>query len=613
MNSTVDYFKWLWKYMRNYKGLFVLAFVGIFIFSVTNSAVVIYLFQEIGSQIESGTLGNALTLDIPDVPILLPSGASMTIASGTKYEILNQVVVFLIGLAFIRGITDFIRLFVMRYVSINIGRDIRSELYRDMIRRPVTFFEQKSVGDLISRLSNDIGQVKNSIGMGLRDAIQAPLEMIMAIGIAIYYAPILGIFYLILPLCGWGIYHVGNRIKRYSRATQDVMGSLLTRMQEKFTGIKLVKSEAKEDEEIEDFDEENQRHFRKARRKAASNSILRPALHFFTTLPMIAVLYFAISMIISGYLTMTQVATFGISTLWVYKSLRKISSFNETIQTSRGAAERIDQIVNNSEDVFADLEEGDRTPVFEDKIEFQDVGYSYPDYDEMALKNINLTFGSGENLALVGPSGAGKSTFTDLLLRFIDPTEGRIVMNGHELKEYDLKQYRQMFGLVTQHTILFDDTIRSNIRYGRPDVDEDDIRRAADQAEAIDFIESLPEGFETDVGEEGVKFSGGERQRLALARALLGDPRILVLDEATSDVDSRSEKMILKAIENLPSDISLVTISHALSTVQFADRIIVLNDHTIESIGEHSQLVESSPTYSQLYEHQVNEVKTAFN
>lgn len=613
MSSTIGYFKWLWTYLRNYKPWLVIAFVGIFVFSLTNSAAIIYLFQEIGSQIESGTLGQSLTVQVPGIPVVFPSGMTLTVASGSKYQILNQVILLLIGLAVIRGISDFIRLYVMRYVSICVGRDIRSKLYRNMIQRPVTFFEQKSVGDLISRLSNDISQVKNSVSTGIRNAVQAPLEMLMAIGIVVYFAPVLAIFYLVLPLCGYGIYYVGNRIKRYSRQTQDVMGSLLTRMQERFSGIKLVKSVAREESEIEEFNEENERHFRKSRRKIASNSLLRPALHFIITIPLIAVLYFAITMIISGYLTMTQVATFGISTLWVYKSLRKISAFNETIQTSRGAAERIDQVINEGRGGFTDLEEGDLSPEFEQKIEFKDVGYAYPGYDEMALEGINITFEQGENLALVGPSGAGKSTFTDLLLRFIDPTQGTIELDGRPLKDYRLNEYRTLFGLVTQNTILFNDTIESNIRYGRRDVTRDQIRDAAGKAEALDFIEALPSGFQTDVGEQGVKFSGGERQRIALARALVGNPEILVLDEATSDVDSRSEKMILKAIENLPEEISLVTISHALSTVQFADRIIVLNDHTIESVGKHAELVEDSPTYGQLYEHQVGEIRTAFN
>jgi ABC-type multidrug transport system fused ATPase/permease subunit len=316
--------------------------------------------------------------------------------------------------------------------------------------------------------------------------------------------------------------------------------------------------------------------------------------------------------VIQDYLTVSALGTFLISLPYVYKSLRKLSGLNDTIQSSRGAAERIENIFSESRVYNVDLNDGEEEPTFDNEIVLKDVGYHYPGYDEMALREINLTLSRGDGLALVGPSGVGKSTFTDLLMRFIDPTTGEIRVDGLELSEYDLTQYRRLFGLVTQKPILFDATISENISYGRDQVSQSDVIRAAQQAEAKKFIDDLPEGFETHVGEKGVKLSGGEKQRIALARALAGDPQILVLDEATSNIDSRSEKMIIDAIENLPTEMTLLTISHALATVQFADEIVVLNDHTIEDVGTHSALLEESPTYRELYEHQVDDLQTAF-
>lgn len=613
MQTTSDYFRWLWQYLRNYKPALVLAFIGMLLFSLTNTGVVIYIAHELFQQMEAGTLGESFSVEIPEVPFLMPEGYEWVIATGGPAEILNQIIVFAVIIILLRVISDFLRLFVMRYVSISVARDIRSKLYENMIYRPITFFERKNVGDLISRLSSDIDRVKSSVQTGLRDLVQAPMELIMAVGLVTYFAPYLSAFFLIIPVCGYAIYKVGNRIKRYSRATQDVMGNLITRMQERFSGIKLVKSAGREDRELEDFDRENDRHFRKLRRKIVSDSALRPAMHLTVSVLGIGVLYFAVQLILSGYLDKAALATFMISLPWIYKPLRKLSGLNDTIQTSRGAAERIEDIFMDAVAEHQDLPEGSETPTFDEAVEFHDVSYSYPDHNEIALRDISLQLEKGQNLALVGPSGAGKSTFTDLLLRFFDPTDGEIRLDGKPLQEYNLQGYRRLFGLVTQHSILFNDTITANIRYGRDSISEDAVRDAAERAEARGFIQDLDDGFETKVGEEGVRLSGGERQRIALARALAGDPKILVLDEATSDVDSRSEKKIIKAIENLPESISLVTISHALATVQFADRIVVLNQHEIEAIGEHEELVEKSPTYKQLYEHQVSELQTAFN
>jgi len=612
VDTTRDFLRWLWTYLHPYRGYLVLALLGMILFSLTNTGAVLYVAHELFQQMEAGTLGQKFTLGVPSVPYLLPGGREWVVATGSTATILNRLILYAVLLVVVRVLSDFIRLFVMRYVSICVGRDLRDHLYSDLIRRPVTYFEQQNVGDLMSRLSSDIERIKNAIRVGLRDLVQAPLELVLAVGIVTYFAPLLSLFFLIVPLCGWAIYRVGNRIKRYSRASQDVMGSLLSRIQERFAGIKLVKSVAREGREIEDFRRENHKFFRKMRRKIVADSSLRPVLHLAISLLGLGVLYAAVQLILHGYMNRAAMGTFLIALPWIYKSIRKLSGVNEKIQTSRGAAERLDQVLEETARIMTSLPEGKRDPAFRDSIVFDRVSYRYPGFEELALEELSLELEKGENLAVVGPSGAGKSTFTDLLLRFFDPTSGAVRLDGHPLPDYRLAPYRRLFGLVTQHTILFDRSVADNIRYGREDIDGEIVRDAARRAEAESFIRELPEGFDTVIGEQGVRLSGGERQRLALARALVAEPQVLVLDEATSNVDSRSERLILQALEKLPDELTLVTISHALATVQFADRILVLNDRRREAVGEHSDLMNSSPTYRQLYEHQVDEIQTAF-
>ncbi len=611
MKTTKDFVRWLWSFLRNYKLAMAVAILGMLLFSLSNGSLLLF-FREVMRQVFEGGLSDKLTLTIPTIPFLHPQATEVVLVEGSPQKLL--IFVSLAGLAILclTVIAEFLKIFIMKYVALNVGRDIRQDLYENMIQRPLSFFEERNVGDLMSRLSSDINRVKAAVTKALRDIIQSPLEILIVGGVALYVAPRLAAGFVVVPLCGYFIYKMGDRIKRYSRASQDVLGKLLSRIQEKFSGIKLIKAEATEATEIRDFAEENQKYFRKMRRKIFANSIMRPVVHLLVYGVAIGLLYLGGRLIIADLLHPADFMTFLLTLFWIYKPIRKITDVNKKIQGARGAAERINQVLDESRRVYTDLESGDKTPELREKIVFEEVTYSYPETDSAALADFNLQIEPGDNIAVVGPSGAGKSTFTDLLLRFYDPTEGELRLDGQSLPEYDLKAYRGLFGLVPQHTILFDASIEENIKYGRKELASSQVREAARQAEALPFIEKLSEGFETNVGEEGVKLSGGERQRLSLARALASEPQILVLDEATSSVDSQSEKMILKALEKLPEDMTLLTISHALATVQFVDRIAVLNNHRLEAVGPHQQLLEDSATYKQLYDHQVDSLQTAF-
>lgn len=612
METTKKFLKWLWGYLRNYKLAMAIAILGMLLYSLTNGTLLLF-FREVMRQVFKGGLSNQLSVTIPQIPYLHPETTQFVLIKGSPYKILVFVSLAGLGILSLTVVAEFLKKFIMKYVALNVSRDIRQSLYENMIQRPISFFEQRNVGDLMSRISADINRVKGAVTSALRDIIQSPLEIIIVGGVAIYVAPRMSLGFIVLPVCGYLIYKMGDRIKRYSRASQDVLGQLLSRIQEKFSGIKLIKAEATEQSEIEKFAEKNQKFFRKMRRKILADSLMVPVMHMLVYGVAIGLLYIGGRLILNDMLQPADFMTFLLTLFWIYKPIRKITAVNKKIQGARGAAERINQVLDESRRVYTDLKSGDRVPEFKESIVFDEVTYNYPETDSPALADFDLKIKSGDKLAVVGPSGAGKSTFTDLLLRFYDPSEGKLLLDGKPLSEYDLGAYRELFGLVPQHTILFDATIGENIQYGRKDLPHSQVREAARQAEALPFIEKLPEGFETNVGEEGVKLSGGERQRLSLARALASQPQILVLDEATSSVDSQSEKLILKALEKLPEDITLLTISHALATVQFVDRIAVLEDHRLEAVGPHQQLLDESPTYKQLYEHQVDSLQTAFN
>lgn len=616
MNTTTDYFRWLWGYLRHYKAWLFAAFLSMFTFSAVNGSVLMFVREGMRHLREAFEGSDIQTFGFrsPDVEWLGLQGQEWILIEGTAHHILLNVVFWGLGILCLLVLAEFLKLAIMDVLAIRVGRDIRDDLYDHILRRPLAFFEQRNVGDLMSRLSSDVNQINGSVTGALKDIIQSPLEILVVGGIAVYVAPYLSLIFLgIVPICGYVILKVGEKIKRYSRGSQDVFGNLLSQVQERFSGIKLVKSEVNEPEEISDFQEKNASHYRKKRRKKVAKASLRSFLHFLVYGAALGLMYLGGRFILDGHMHFEDFMVFLMSLIWIYKPIRKLSGVNEKIQNSRGAAERIDSIFEVKEQALTALDEGDRQPTFEDSIEFRNVSFEYEQGDDVVMEGIDFKFERGGRVGIVGESGAGKSTLVDLLLRFYDPTGGTIEMDGHPLPEYELEPYRNLFGLVTQHTILFDDTIANNVRYGRDDIGREQIRDATRQAQAWQFIKEFPDGLDTDIGEQGVRLSGGERQRIALARALVTNPEVLVLDEATSNIDSRSEGLILDSIEQLPGEMTIVSISHALASVQFADQIIVLDDRTIEASGTHDELLGTSPTYEKLYNLQVDEMETAFD
>ncbi|MFP4686846.1 MAG: ABC transporter ATP-binding protein [bacterium] len=604
MDSTWKFMKWLWSYLQPYWYWLIGGLVGMVAYGASHGTL-LYLVHEVAREIFEGDIRNQLTLEIPKVPLLDIGGNMVTVMEGTQLQILQAVLLLAIMVLIVEVIAELLSKLTMKILAQCVTRDIRSELYKNIIDRSLTFFESHNVGDLLSRVSADINQVQGSINSSVRDLVQAPLEVVFVLAVAVYAAPILAPAFIVIPLCVYIVIAIGKRVKKYSRQSQDVLGDILSLMQERFSGIKLVKALCAESEEKDFFNRKNQQFFRKLRRKIVADKIMKTVLHALIYTVGVLVFYIGGLLVFRWELLAPQgLVVFVASLFWAYKPLRKAAGMYTELQSARGAAERIDQIFSETRVLYSRLSAGNKKPEFKDKISFEDVSYHYPNSETPAINRVNLEIKRGRRIALVGPSGSGKSTLMDLLMRFYDPTSGQIKLDGVPLPEYDLFSLRRMFGLVTQDPVLFDASIAENIAYARDYVPDEEIRRAAEQAEALDFISRMPEGFETVIGERGVRLSGGEKQRITLARALVSNPRVLVLDEATSNVDSESERAIVEAIGNLADDLTVVAISHTLATVQHVDEIVVINRHIIEARGSHEELLKESATYQSLYNYQ---------
>ena len=507
----------------------------------------------------------------------------------------------ILGVALLKASFTYGQAYFMSYVGNWIVADIRHQLFVQVIRLPVRFHDANASGRLVARVLNDVNEMANAIPSIMKDLFQQGLTFVALMGVVFYQNwKLATIMLFIIPASALVIVRIGKRLRKLATRGQESMGDMASVLKETFTGIRLVKAYGREDSETERFERTN-RAYRTASQKAAQVSALSsPIMEIIGVTGTVIITWYGGYLISIGAMTPGEFSSFFAAMFMAYAPIRRLSGANHAIQRALAASKRVFDILD-LENEFERDHGKDSLPSIRQSLEFRDVSFSYERSEQPAVHHVSLRIQAGDVVALVGSSGSGKSTLVSLVPRFYRPTEGMILIDGQDIREFSRTTLRRQIGIVSQETVLFDDSIRNNIAYGRPNANEEEIIEASKSAFAWEFIERLPNGLDAHIGEDGVKLSGGQRQRLAIARAILRDPPILILDEATSALDSESEKLVQAALSNLMRHRTTLVIAHRLSTVQHADRIIVLDRGEIVEEGTHMGLLQQRGVYTRLY------------
>lgn len=506
----------------------------------------------------------------------------------------------IVGIFLFQGLFNYGQNYLMHWIGQKVIFDIRNKLYSHLQRLSLSFFSHKSVGELISRLTSDITTMQNALSRAIGDIIREGVTVAVLVGLLFYFNWQLTFVSLaILPFLVKLTTKLSGQLRKMSRRVRREMATLTSILQETLSGIRIVKAFSMEKYEREKFRTRSKEYFAAEMKSRRIAALIGPLIGFISSFGIAFIVWFGGKQVIEGAMTTGEFIAFMGGLISLYRPLSKLGDVNSIIQQALASGERVFEILDTTPGI-----ENPPNPVFlsqfRDRIRFENVSFCYK--DEVVLKNINLEIRKGETVALVGPSGAGKTTLVNLLARFYDPHQGRILIDGRDLREIDLSSLRGLLGIVTQDTILFNDTIYNNISYGKPGATLKEIVEAAKAANAHSFIEKMKEGYQTYIQERGERLSGGEGQRIAIARAILKNPSILILDEATSEMDSESEILIQEALERLLKSRTALIIAHRLSTIQNADKIVVIKDGQIIQVGKHQELMAKSGYYRRLYE-----------
>ncbi|MBG0776552.1 MAG: ATP-binding cassette domain-containing protein [Desulfovibrionaceae bacterium] len=506
----------------------------------------------------------------------------------------------------VKGAFQFLQQYMMKWSGFKVLEDLRNELYGKIIRLPMPFFEENQIGVLMSRIITDVSMIRISMPAVIM-FIRQVLTMIGLIFVVFWQDWFLAIWaVLVLPLAIWPFFYFTRKFRKYSRRNQVKMADISTVLQEVFSGIRVVKAFATEGAERGHFGLENLRLIKIMVKKMLLDECSSRVMELIGALGMGFVIWYGGFQVINGQSTPGTFFSFLAGLLLLYEPIKKINTANADIQGALAGAERVFEILDSPD---LNVEQGGDVEFKEDFkiLSFQDVTFTYKGCPKPALDKVSFTLHAGERLAIVGPSGGGKTTLVNLIPRFYEPESGAILLNDRPLGDYTLSSLRRSMGVVSQDTFLFNVSVTENIAYGQGSLDQEAIVAAARTAYADDFIRNLPEGYDTVLGERGVKISGGQKQRLTIARALLKNPPLLILDEATSALDSESESIVQKALDNLMLHRTSIVIAHRLATVLTADRILVMERGRIVDEGPHRVLLERCDLYRRLYEMQFHE------
>jgi len=516
-------------------------------------------------------------------------------------EMLLLLPIAIILLFLFKGIFEYGQAYLMNYVGLRIVADIREKLYNHLQTLSLSFFTKTPTGILISRITNDVNLIQGSVSNAITGLVKDAFTVIGLIGVVVYRDWKLALIALfIFSLVIIPIKEFGKRLRKFSRKSQQRMGSITTFLHETIAGNRIVKAFSMEEYEKRRFAEENNRFFKIVFKRVKIRALSHPLMEFLGGIAVAIIIWVGGYRVIQGELTPGAFFSFMTALFMLYAPIRDLNKVNLEVQEGMAAAIRVFELLDATPEIKE--EEGAiPLPPVSKGVNFQDITFKYG--EETVLKDISLHVNVGDVIALVGMSGAGKTSLVNLLPRFYDVEKGQILIDGHDIRKVTFKSLRDQIALVTQQTILFNDTIRNNIAYGNiRGCSDQDIIEAAKAAHAHDFIMKLPEGYDTLIGEQGVKLSGGERQRLSIARALLKNAPILILDEATSSLDSDSETEVQKALDQLMKGRTVFVIAHRLSTIRNAHRIIVLSDGQIVEHGTHAELIALNGEYRRLHD-----------
>jgi ATP-binding cassette, subfamily B, bacterial MsbA len=597
----------LLRYVRPYAGEMGLAFVFMALYALMNGVAIVMFrpFMRLVMSVGRPGVPAAQPFDWSRPASVIPAAGvwlERALLNCPPLEAINRVCLLILLSFILKNAFNYIQSVTMQSVEQRVIRDLRNELYRHVQTLSMSFFHSRRTGMLISRIMNDVTLVRGTITAAASTLVRDSLMLLVCMCIVLSFSWRLALVsFVVLPPAGWFIVTIGRRLRRHSNVSQERMGDMTTTLQETLSVIRVVKSFGMEAFETGRFESTNRRHTRAVMRVRRLGAMATPLAEILTTSVALLVLWVAAHEIWGTHgLGSNDFVVFFLAMLSMMNPIKNLSNLNPGVQEGLLGAQR----------VFRLLDTDERLPERADALKLEGLGsgirvegvsFRYG-HGPLVLRDIRLEVKPGQVVAVVGPSGAGKSTLADLMMRFYDPAEGRITVDGHDLRDIRTDSLRRLVGMVPQETILFNDTVRNNIAYGVGETPLERVEEAARAANAHDFIRTLPDGYDALVGERGVKLSGGQRQRLAIARALLKNPPFLILDEATSNLDTESERLVQEALDRLLQRRTVVVIAHRLSTIERADHIVVLDQGRLVEQGVHAELLAGGGLYRRLYD-----------